>query len=137
MHPPSSTDQDRIEFEVRVRYPECDPMNVVHHSVYPIWMEMARTEILRQRGHNYRDLESRGVFLVVAKMSLRYRKPAKYDDLIRVRAWVVPGSTRFAVTIDHEYEIYRAAELLVTASTTLACVDRQGALKPLPPEISR
>lgn len=129
------TANDRIEIEVRVRYCECDPMNVAHHSVYPVWLEIARTELLRQRGCTHRELEANGVYLVVAKMSLRYRRPARYDDVLRVCARVVPGSTSGSVKIEHEYEVYRGRELLATASTTLACVDQQGRLRALPPEV--
>ena len=75
---------DHAEVEVRVRYCECDPMNVAHHSVYPIWMEIARTELLRQCGAAYRDLEASGIFFVVARLSVRYQKSAHYDDVLRI-----------------------------------------------------
>ena len=56
----SQGEQRRIEVPVRVRYVECDPMNVAHHSVYPVWLEIARTDLLRRRGNAYRDLEVAG-----------------------------------------------------------------------------
>ncbi|MEY5033287.1 MAG: Acyl-CoA thioester hydrolase YbgC, partial [Planctomycetota bacterium] len=61
--------------EVRVRYPECDPMGVVHHAVYPIWFEMGRTEMLRAAGGSYRDMEAAGVFLAVVRLEVRFRRP--------------------------------------------------------------
>ena len=115
--------------EVRVRYAECDPMNIVHHSVYPVWMELARTELLRAQGAAYRDLEAAGTFFVVARMSLRYRKPAKYDDLLTVEVQALPSA---GVKIEHRYRILRDDELLVTAETTLVCLDREGKLQPVP-----
>jgi acyl-CoA thioester hydrolase len=122
-------DRLRLEVEVRVRYSECDPMNVAHHSVYPVWMEIARTELLRQRGVAYRELEARGVYFVVARLGVRYRKPARYDDVLRV---IVQGLPSAGVKVDHEYEIRRGDELIAAAQTTLVCVDREGKLQPIP-----
>jgi len=116
--------------EVRVRYSECDSGGVAHHSVYPIWLEMARTEALRAHGVAYRDIEAQGVLFVVARLSLRYRRPARYDEVIRVVVKTLPTA---GVKVDHEYEIFRGEELLTTAETTLVCIDRQGNLKPIPP----
>lgn len=114
---------------VRVRYQECDPMNVAHHSAYPVWLEIARTELLRQQGQTYRDLEAAGEFLVVARLSVCYRRPARYDDLLDVRVELRPTA---GVKLEHVYEIVRGGELLATAKTTLACVDAEGALRPVP-----
>jgi len=127
--PPTQLESaQRMAIEVRVRYSDCDPMNVAHHSVYPIWMEIARTELLRHSGVPYSDLEQRGVLFVVAKMSLRYRRPAKYDQVLRVSVWGEPVRTK----IDHQYEIHHQSELLVTAMTTLVCVDRTGKPQAIP-----
>jgi acyl-CoA thioester hydrolase len=128
--------------QVRVRYCECDPMGVVHHAAYIPWLEMGRTELLRDAGVSYAELEAAGVFLVIVKMECSYRRPAYYDDLVEVRTRVVGGSR---VKIRHEYEVVRAegaaantgnssnlrqvripGELLMTASTLLACVDQSG-----------
>lgn len=114
---------------VRVRYVECDPMGVAHHSVYPVWLELARTELLREQGFVYRELEERGVLFVVARMSLRYRKPARYDDELLVH---VASEASAGVKVEHTYEVKRGAELLATAETTLVCVDRDGKLQPVP-----
>lgn len=122
----------QAQVEVRVRYHECDPMGVAHHAVYPVWLEIARTELLRERGLAYRACEERGIFFVVARMSLRYRRPARYDDLLRV---VVRARPSAGVKVEHDYEILRGDESLTTASTTLVCVDRDGRLMPIPPGI--
>ena len=117
------------QIEVRVRYCECDPMNVAHHSVYPVWMEMARTELLRQRGIRYRDLEAQGMLIMVARMSLRYRKPAYYDDVLHVTIKVLPSA---GVKLEHRYRISRGKDLLAQADTTVVCTDRNGKLLPVP-----
>lgn len=118
--------------QVRVRYPECDPMGVAHHATYPVWLEIARTELLRSQGEAYRDLEAAGVFFVVARMNLRYRRPARYDDLLDVTVTCGPSA---GVKLEHTYTVRRGDELLATAETTLACVDGDGRLRPVPPAL--
>lgn len=126
--PSSSTRTGRIE--VRVRYPECDPMGVAHHTVYPVWFEMGRTELLRDgAGARYRDLEEQGVFFAVAKLGVQYRRPARYDDQLVLETTI----TRVGrAKIEHAYELYRDGELLTTAATTLVCLDRDGRPQPIP-----
>ena len=115
--------------DIRVRYCECDPMGVVHHTVYPVWFEMGRTELLRDTGRNYRDMETAGVFLAVVRMQVSYRRPARYDDVLRL---VTTLADVGHVKIEHTYELFRGEELLCTGSTTLACLDRAGKARALP-----
>jgi acyl-CoA thioester hydrolase len=115
--------------ELRVRYPECDPMGVAHHAAYPVWFEIGRSELLRERGGNYRELEAQGVFFAVARLAAHYRRPARYDDLLTLRT-TITGTGR--ASIDHAYELYRGNELLATASTTIVCLDRDGRPRALP-----
>ncbi len=128
---------DRGTLRLRVRYCECDPMGYVHHASYLPWLEMGRTEILRDAGKTYRGLEEEGVFLVIVKLECRFKRPGRYDDLIEVRTRVVGGGR---VKIEHEYEVVRVAEcaggdaeeVLMTASSTLGCVDKAGKVRELP-----
>jgi acyl-CoA thioester hydrolase len=110
-------------------------MNVAHHSVYPMWMEIARTELLRQGGKSYRDMEAMGVFFAVIDLSIRYRRPAKYDDLLSVHVTELPAHEGRRVKIHHEYQILRDDELLAAAATTLACLNAQGRPIAIPPGI--
>ena len=119
-------------FDTRPRYAECDPMGYVHHAVYPIWMEMARTELLRASGVSYAELEQRGVYIVVARLNLVFKKPARYDEPLTVTAHLTRCS---GAKIEHDYEIARDRELLVTASTTLACTTTAGRVIPVPDAI--
>lgn len=116
---------------LRVRYCECDPFGVAHHASYAPWLEIARTEMLRGSGVTYRQMEEAGVFLVIARMEISYRRPIRYDDEVEVRTRVVGGSR---VKLEHTYEIVRAgeAEVLTTAATTLVCVGADGKVRPLP-----
>ncbi len=119
-----------MTLSIRVRYCECDPMGVAHHSAYPIWFEMGRTELLREStGLRYRDLEKQGVLLAVAKLSVSYRRPARYDDLLTLKTTLVRTGQ---VKIEHAYELYRDGELLTTGETTLVCLGTDGRPQPVP-----
>jgi len=126
------THDRHIEVPIRVRYTECDPMNVAHHSVYPVWFEIARTDLLRLRGNAYCALEKAGVMFVVARMSLRYHKPARYDDELTILCDAKPSA---GVKVEHTYEVRRGEELLTTGETTLVCVDRDGKIQPIPADL--
>lgn len=115
--------------EIRARYCECDPMGVVHHTVYPVWFEMGRTELLRASGSTYADLESRGILLAVTRLDVRYRKPAKYDELLTLETTLRDVGH---VKIEHSYRLSRGGEELVLGETTLACIDRDGRVQALP-----
>ena len=122
------------EIQVRVRYAETDPMGYVHHSHYFTYFEMGRTEFLRAQGWRYRDFEERGFFMVAVKVSCRFHKPARYDDLLTLRTII----TRMTpARIEHRYELYRGQELLTEAESTLACVDSEGRLQAIPEEFRR
>ena len=133
---PTGTIPREGELRIRVRYAECDPMNVAHHGSYAAWLEQGRTEMLRAGGITYSQMERAGVFLVITQMSIRYRAPARYDDLLVVVTRVSGGGR---ARIDHAYEIWRDEEdgrgkstLVATAETTLACVSGEGRPSPLP-----
>ncbi|HOA52495.1 MAG: thioesterase family protein [Thermogutta sp.] len=117
------------EIEIRVRYPECDPMGLLHHSRVFVYFEMGRTELLRASGGNYRQLEEQGLFVVVVEARCRYYRPARYDDLLRLRTRVTRMS---GYKIEHEYHLFRGEELLCRGQVTLAVVDRTGQVRPIP-----
>ncbi|MBQ4166047.1 MAG: acyl-CoA thioesterase [Oscillospiraceae bacterium] len=74
--------------EITVRYAETDCMGVVHHAVYPVWFEIARTDYIKSVGMSYSEMEKSGVMLPVTGISCRYHLPAKYDDTLIVKATV-------------------------------------------------
>lgn len=102
-------------------------MGVAHHSAYAPWFEMGRTELLRSTGNgvDYRQLESQGVFMAVVRLNIRYKKPARYDDVLELRTSLTSVGH---VKLDHSYELTRLGDalLIATATTTLACIDREG-----------
>jgi acyl-CoA thioester hydrolase len=69
----------------RVRYPEVDRMSVAHHAVYPVWFEMGRTELMREAGAPYGELEDeQGLLFPVVELGVRFRAPARYDDELEI-----------------------------------------------------
>jgi acyl-CoA thioester hydrolase len=119
------------EILVRVNYSETDQMGVVYHARYLVWLDMARTEHLRQCGMSYRDLEATGLRLAVSEVAIRYRQPARYDDPIRIRCWVRELASRkvgFGYAVEHADD----ARLLATATTSLLALDSTLALSRLP-----
>lgn len=119
---------------IRVRYVECDPMGFLHHSAYLPYFEMGRTELLRQTGYVYKDLEAAGFLFVVARIQVNYKKPARYDDELDLTTRLTRVT---AVRLEHEYELKHAVTglMLCTASTTLACVGLDGEIRAIPDEL--
>ena len=120
---------DSHEIQVRVRYAETDRMGLLHHANYAAYFEMGRTELLRARGHSYREVEDAGYFLVVVDLECKFRQPARYDDVLTLRTTVARVTH---VKIVHEYKLFRDGLLLTEGRTTLACVDREGKPQALP-----
>lgn len=117
------------DIEIRVRYAETDRMGLLHHANYLVYFEQGRTELLRSQGIAYRDLEDQGFLLVITKAMVRFRQPARYDDVLTLRTSLVRTTM---VKIEHRYEVFRAGLLLTEGETTLACVDRAGKVQALP-----
>ena len=113
------------------RYAETDKGGVVHHSVYPVWFEMGRTELLRANGLAYKDLEKAGVFFVVARLQIKYRWPAQYDEKLELETIC---SLVTASKVEHTYILTRCCDgiILAEASTVLACVNAEGKLQRIP-----
>jgi acyl-CoA thioester hydrolase len=114
---------------LRVRYPEVDAMGFLHHSRYLQYFEMGRIELLRSLGHSYAELERQGILFVVVRVDCRYKAPARYDEELTLTTRVVRQTH---VRIDHSYELSRNNTRLAEATSTIACVDREGNLKQIP-----
>ena len=72
-----------------VRYAETDQMGIAHHSNYPVWFEVGRTDYIKMFGIHYRDMEKAGVLMPVININCNYKNPAKYEDNIIVRTWAI------------------------------------------------
>ena len=118
----------------RVNYSEVDQMGVVYHARYLVWLDMARTEYLRQQGMSYREFEERGYRLAVGEVSIKYRHPARYDDLVGVRCWVQEAGSR-RVTFGYAIEHDETDRLLATATTAMLSLDPEFAFTAMPEDV--
>jgi acyl-CoA thioester hydrolase len=120
------------EFTVRVRYAETDQMGVVYHGNYAQYFEMGRVEWLRNLGVSYKWMEENGVMLPVVSLEMNYKKPAKYDDLLRIKTLL---KSQTSVKIEFDYEIYNEDnQLLTTGYSMLVFVDIKTGKPILPPK---
>jgi len=120
-----------FEFNVRIRYAETDQMGVVYHGNYAQYFEMGRVEWLRNLGLSYKFMEENGIMLPVVSLTMNYKKPARYDDLIRVKT-IFKSQT--SVKIEFDYEIFNEKdELLTTGTSMLVFVDMKTGRPTLPP----
>jgi acyl-CoA thioester hydrolase len=123
---------DFFDTTVRVRYAETDQMGVVYHANFFVWLEVGRVEALRQIGFEYKRMESEDdCFIVVAEAKCRYVRPARYDEVLRIRTRVTEASTR---TVRFGYEVMRDAdgEVLATGETLHIICGRDGKPRSLP-----
>jgi acyl-CoA thioester hydrolase len=117
------------EIELRVRYQETDPMGFLHHAYYFTYFEIGRTELLRASGGNYRQMEADGMLVVVVRAECRFHRPARYDDVLKLRTTIVRVTP---AKIEHEYRIFRQEELLAVGNVTMAVIDREGKVQRVP-----
>ena len=109
--------------QLTVRYAETDMMGVVYHGSYIPWLEVGRTQLLKELGLPYRQLEESGFRLPVLEVSLKYLRPARYDDVVTI---VTRLNERPLLRIRLEYEVRRGEELLATGYSVHAFIDLQG-----------
>ena len=121
---------------LRVRYGETDQMGVAWHGSYFAWFEVGRTELLRERGMTYKELERDDLRLPVIEASVRFHRPARYDDLLEVRTRVAAHSGA-RVSFDYEIHCEGSPGPLATGSTAHAAVDGSGRPRRLPPDVRR
>lgn len=117
------------EIQIRVRYAETDRMGLLHHANYLVYFEQARTELLRDQGLTYKDMEDGGFFLVLTHIEVKYKSPARYDDVLSIKTAV---SRTTAVRVEHTYHVTCDGRPVAEGKSTLACVDREGKLQALP-----
>ncbi|MCT4664206.1 MAG: acyl-CoA thioesterase [Flavobacteriales bacterium] len=111
---------ERFSTHFRVMYADTDQMQVMHHSAYVKYLEVARTELMRDAGLPYVEMESMGIMSPILDLYIKYLRPALYDRVLEVKTWIsqVKGSR-----ITFSYEIYEDQQLLTTAYTTLVFLD--------------
>jgi acyl-CoA thioester hydrolase len=123
-----------VEARLRVIYGDTDQMGVVYYANYFRYFELSRSEYFRARGGSYTEVEKRGLMLPVVDAQCSYRAPARYDDVLLVRADV----TRMKrASVEFTYEVRRDGEdaILCTGHTLHACVNREGRPTALPEDV--
>ncbi|MEY2930776.1 MAG: hypothetical protein RL033_1525 [Pseudomonadota bacterium] len=122
----------------RVSVVETDMMGIVHHANCVALFERGRLEYLRRRGLPYKVMVQRGFHMPVVELNVRYRKPARFDDVLRIETRLGAVSR---VTVRFDYVVRRlepdsnVGELLIEANVLLACVDERTRPRPLPEDI--
>ena len=117
---------------LRVNYHETDGQRRVHHGNYLNYFERGRVEMLRTMGTSYRELEDTGLMLVVSEMMVRYHSAAQFDDHLVLTTNLMEVRK---VRLTHHFKIHRGDELIVEAESIIACVDKSGRPKRLPPNL--
>jgi len=108
---------------ITVRYAETDMMGIVYHGSYFPWFEVARTQLLREQGFPYRQLETDGYRIPVLEVAAKFLRPAVYDDVLSIVATI---REKPLLRIRVEYEVLRGDELLATGQSTHAFCDLHG-----------
>jgi len=109
--------------QITVRYAETDMMGVVYHGNYLPWFEVGRTNLLKEFGVPYRELEKEGYFLPVLEVQAKYLRPAVYDDTVTILTTL---REKPSLRITLEYEVRRGDVVLATGKTVHAFIDRAG-----------
>lgn len=118
--------------EVRVLYADTDKMGVVYHGTYLRWFESGRATYMRRRGSDYAKIEADGIQLPVVQANLTYHKPARYDEILSVNAWLEELGR---LQLQFNYEISRGGEILVKGFTRHASIDLEGRLTRIPANV--
>jgi acyl-CoA thioester hydrolase len=117
---------------LRVRYGETDQMGYCYYGNYAQYFEVGRVEAMRSVGMSYRDLEDSGIMLPVSDFSVKYIRPALYDDLLTIKTKI---SSLNGAKLAFDYEIYNEDNVLLSvASTTLIFVDKLSMRPTKPPQ---
>jgi acyl-CoA thioester hydrolase len=119
--------------KIRVAFADTDAMGIVHHSNYLRYFETARVEWLREKGLDYKILQARGQHLPLIESQCRYKKPARFDDILEISVSTKIDGLRIIL----DYEIYNeeTKELIATGSTQHVCVDNNMKVLALPKDI--
>ncbi len=122
-----------VKVPYRVIYGDTDCGGVVYYAHYLRLFEIGRTELLRQNGLTYRQIErEKGLILPVVESYVRYRSPARYDDVLEIETKIV-ALHRFKVRFD--YVIYREEKPIVYGFTVHAPINKEGRLVKFPDDV--
>jgi len=120
------------ETKIRVRYGETDQMGYVYYGNYPLYYEVARTDMIRKIGWSYKTMEKNGIMMPVSSLNVKYIRPAFYDNELTIKVYVKKFPT---ARMEFEYEVFNEEKKLInTGNTTLVFVDMKTGKPTNPPE---
>ncbi|MDP2924263.1 MAG: YbgC/FadM family acyl-CoA thioesterase [Candidatus Omnitrophota bacterium] len=105
----------------KIYYHDTDCGGVVYYANYLKYFEEARTEYMRERGLNLKDLSEKGFLFVVKKVDIEYKSPARYADTLEISTQINKIRN---VSFDFFQEVKRESQVLVSANTVLVCIDK-------------
>ena len=109
--------------EIEVRYAETDQMGVVYHANYLVWMELGRTQLIKDLGFSYAQMEKDGIISPVIDIQVSYKKPLKYGEVATIRTWIDKYDGFRSV---YGYEVLNpAGEVAIIASSSHVCVNKE------------
>lgn len=107
-------------------------MGLLHHSRFLVYFEIGRTELFRAQGGSYRRMEELGLFFVVASINVKFKRPARYDDVLTLTTEITKQTPAKMI---HGYQLRRGDELLCEAESLIACVDTEGLVQRIPDDL--
>ena len=113
-----------IESRTRVRYKDTDQMGIAHHSNYIVWFEVGRTDLCREVGLTYREIEESGFLLVVVEIECRYRTPYRYDEEVLIRTAIENAGSR-SMRFRYELRSIDGHDVRATGSSLHYWLDRE------------
>ncbi len=111
------------ESKIQVRYSETDMMGIVYHANYLPWLEIGRTNLLKENGLSYSEMEQSGILLPVVEIHVNYRRPATYDDEISIKTMI---QERSLARVRLDYELRKDEEVIATGHSVHAFMNRSG-----------
>ena len=106
---------------ISVRYQETDQMGVAHHSVYPVWFEVSRTEFIRSFGMPYGKMESGGMYLPLIAMTCEFKGFSRYEDELEIKARI---SDITKSRLNFKYEVMKGGTAIAYGATMHVYADR-------------
>ncbi len=112
----------KCETHITARYAETDQMGIIHHSVYPVWFEAARTDLIKYAGITYTQFEQQGLMLPLAELTCKYYRPVRYEDEVIIESDLI---RLHHAKLVFRYRVMLNGELMAEGTTTHGVVSRE------------
>ena len=116
------------EKEIEVRYAETDQMGVVYHANYVIWLEIGRTQLIKDLGFSYAGLEKDGYLSPVTNVNINYKSSVRYGETVVVRTWI---ESHGKLRTTYGYEIVHEDGTIASSATSEHVVVNKDNFRPV------